>query len=143
MNPTEEIKQRLDIVEFINSYVPLQKAGRNYKGLCPFHPEKTPSFIVFPETQGWHCFGACSTGGDIFTFVMRRENMDFSEALHFLAEKAGVVLHPLDVDEIQQKDELDRLRAANAAAARRCYHVLMEAAQGEPRGSIWKSAVSP
>lgn len=132
MNPTEEIKQRLDIVEFINSHVPLQKAGRNYKGLCPFHPEKTPSFIVFPETQGWHCFGACSTGGDIFTFVMRRENMDFSEALHFLAEKAGVVLHPLDVDEIQQKDELDRLRAANAAAAQHYYHVLMEAAQGEP-----------
>ncbi len=132
MNPTEEIKQRLDIVEFIGSYVPLQKAGRNYKGLCPFHTEKTPSFIVFPESQGWHCFGACSTGGDIFTFVMRRENMDFSEALHFLADKAGVALQPLDVEEIHQKDELDRLRAVNAAAAQYYHHVLMETPQGEP-----------
>ena len=61
----EEIKDRLAIVEFITSYVPLEKAGRSYKALCPFHGEKTPSFIVWPETGTWRCFGACQTGGDI------------------------------------------------------------------------------
>ncbi|HHX63942.1 MAG TPA: DNA primase, partial [Chloroflexi bacterium] len=131
MSVVDEIKQRLDIVEFIGSYVPLQKAGRNYKGLCPFHSEKTPSFIVFPENQGWHCFGACSTGGDIFSFVMRRENMDFPEALRFLAERAGVDLRPLDDVEIEQRNELERLRAANAAAADYYHRVLMESPQGE------------
>jgi DNA primase len=131
MSVVDEIKQRLDIVEFIGGYLPLQKAGRNYKGLCPFHTEKTPSFIVFPETQGWHCFGACSTGGDILSFVMRRENMDFSEALRFLAAKAGVELRPLDTLEIEQKDELDRLRAVNLAAAQYYHHILLETSQGE------------
>jgi len=94
MSVAEEIKDRLDIVEVISAYVPLKKAGRNYKGLCPFHTEKTPSFVVFPETGTWHCFGACGTGGDIFTFIMRKENMTFGEALRFLAQKAGVPLEP-------------------------------------------------
>ena len=131
MSITDEIKQRLDIVEFIGGYVPLQKAGRNYKGLCPFHSEKTPSFIVFPETQGWHCFGACGTGGDIFTFLMRRENMEFREALEFLAQRAGIPLRPLDEAEIQIRDELDRLRGLNAAAADIYHRMLMETRQGE------------
>ena len=81
MSVVDEIKQRLDLVDVIGTYVPLTKAGRNYKGLCPFHSEKTPSFIVFPETQTWHCFGACGTGGDMFGFVMRRENVDFEGAV--------------------------------------------------------------
>jgi DNA primase len=131
MSVIEEIKQRLDIVEFIGGYVPLQKAGRTYKGLCPFHTEKTPSFIVFPESQTWHCFGACSTGGDIFTFVMRRENMDFPEALRFLAERAGVQLLPLDSAEIQHKGELERLRAINAAAAQHYHRLLLESPSAE------------
>jgi len=131
MSVVDEIKQRLDIVEFISSYVPLQKAGRNYKALCPFHTEKTPSFIVFPETQGWHCFGACSTGGDIFGFVMRQENMTFSEALRFLAERAGVDLRPLDQEEVKRRDELDRLRAVNSAAAHYYHRVLTGSAGGE------------
>lgn len=92
MTVVDEIKERLDIVEYINQYVPLKKAGRNYQGLCPFHAEKTPSFIVFPETQSWHCFGACGTGGDIFNFLMRRENIDFPEALRQLAGRAGILL---------------------------------------------------
>src|SRR5512137_1800747 len=92
MSVVDEIKDRLDVVEVIGSYVPLKKAGQNYKGLCPFHTEKTPSFVVFPASGTWHCFGACGTGGDIFTFVMRKENMTFSEALHMLAQRAGVTL---------------------------------------------------
>lgn len=131
MSVVDEIKRRLDIVEFIGSYVPLQKAGRNFKALCPFHTEKTPSFIVFAETQSWHCFGACSTGGDIFGFAMRQENMTFSEALRFLAERAGVSLRPLDGEEAKRKDEIDRLRAVNSAAAQHYHRVLMAAPAGE------------
>lgn len=131
MSVVDEIKRRLDIVEFIGSYAPLQKAGRNFKALCPFHTEKTPSFIVFAETQSWHCFGACSTGGDIFSFAMRQENMTFSEALRFLAERAGVSLRPLDGEEAKRKDEIDRLRAVNSAAAQHYHRVLMAAPAGK------------
>ena len=80
MSIAEEIKDRLDIVDVVSAYVPLRKAGRVYKALCPFHQEKTPSFVVFPESGTWRCFGACGTGGDLFAFVMKRENLDFREA---------------------------------------------------------------
>lgn len=91
----EAVKSRLDIVEVISEYVQLKRAGVNYKGLCPFHNEKTPSFVVSPEKQVFHCFG-CSAGGDLIGFVMKYEAMEFPEALRFLAEKAG-----LDPDEFQ------------------------------------------
>ncbi|MBN1400230.1 MAG: DNA primase [Anaerolineae bacterium] len=126
----DEIKQRLDIVELIGSYVPLQKAGRNYKAICPFHSEKTPSFVVFPDTQSWHCFGACSTGGDAFTFVMRQENLDFPEALRLLADKAGVQLTPLDEAEMERRDEVDRLRAIHTVAAQYYHRILLESEAG-------------
>ncbi len=92
MDPREEIKQKVDIVQFISEYVSLKKTGRNYKACCPFHTEKTPSFIVSPERQSWHCFGSCQTGGDVFSFLMKIENMDFPEALKTLAKRAGVTL---------------------------------------------------
>ncbi len=87
----EEIKSRIDIVELISEYVSLKKSGHNWKGLCPFHSEKTPSFMVNPARQAYKCFG-CGEGGDIFTFVMQNENLDFKEALKLLAKKAGVTL---------------------------------------------------
>ncbi len=91
-NEVELIKQKLDLVDFLRDYITLHPAGRNFKALCPFHQEKTPSFIVSPEKKLWRCFGSCGEGGDIFKFLMRYENIDFVEALKILAEKAGVEL---------------------------------------------------
>jgi DNA primase len=89
--PVELVKEKLDIVEFLKGHLALTPAGKNFKGLCPFHREKTPSFMVSPERQTWHCFG-CSLGGDVFSFVMRYENVEFGEALRLLAERTGVEL---------------------------------------------------
>ena len=87
----EEIRQRADIVDVISDYVKLRRSGRNYKGLCPFHQEKTPSFVVSPEKQLFHCFG-CGAGGNVFTFLMRQERMSFYEAVKALAERYGIEL---------------------------------------------------
>jgi len=91
MNELEEIKNKVDIVEYIGKYVPLKQSGRNFKGCCPFHNEKTASFMVSPEKQIFHCFG-CGKGGDIFTFTEEIEGVDFPTALREMAEKAGVKL---------------------------------------------------
>ena len=124
MSVITEVKQRLDIVEFVSEYVTLQKAGRNFKGLCPFHSEKHPSFFVFPEQQSWHCFGACGTGGDVFSFIMKREGIDFGQALRVLAQRGGVTLSPREAPSKADDEKRGRLFQINEAAAEYYYHIL-------------------
>jgi len=88
----QKIKEKLDVVEFLRGYLELKSAGKNFKACCPFHREKTPSFMISPERQTWHCFGSCGEGGDIIKFLMKYENIEFYDALKILADKAGVVL---------------------------------------------------
>lgn len=92
MDEVSQIRERIDLASFISEYIPLKKMGRNFKAICPFHNEKTPSFIVSPERQIWHCFGSCSKGGDVYTFLMEYENLEFVEALRILAKRTGVNL---------------------------------------------------
>lgn len=126
---TERIKNKIDIVNFISEYVDLKPAGKNHKALCPLHNENTPSFMVNRERQMWHCFG-CGRGGDIFTFIQEMEDMDFVEALQFLAERAGVELSNNFQNKTQQNLK-NRLRNINEEAAE-FYHnflVQMDSAQ--------------
>ncbi len=112
----DAIKDRSDIVDLIGTYVSLKRAGSNYNGLCPFHSEKTPSFTVFPDTQGFFCFG-CEAGGDAFTFIMRMENLDYKGSLEFLAKRAGI---ELPVDGRTERETVSRKRVfeMNLIAAR-------------------------
>jgi DNA primase len=109
---TAEIKSKLPVVDVVGETVTLKRAGTVHKGLCPFHAEKTPSFIVTPDRETWHCFG-CGEHGDIFTFVMRRDGLDFREALERLAERAGVELSERTAREDRRRK---RLRADEAPA---------------------------
>ncbi len=132
MSVVDEIKERIDAVDLISDYVQLKRSGRNYKGLCPFHAENTPSFVVFAETGTWHCFGACSEGGDIFTFVMKREGWDFRTALEELARRAGVELKPRTEQEEAEDQERAKLREILAAAATYYHNLLLNAPQAQP-----------
>jgi len=122
MSVVDEVKQRTDIVELIGQYTPLTKSGHTFRGLCPFHSEKRPSFFVYPDQHSWHCFGACNTGGDAFSFIMRKETLDFGEALRLLADRAGVIISARSEQETKGKD---RLYQANQAAARYFHNLLL------------------
>ncbi|MCY3867748.1 MAG: DNA primase [Chloroflexi bacterium] len=118
MSVTDEIKSRIDLVSYVQRHVPgLKKAGRNHKACCPFHNEKTPSFIVNPERQTWHCFGACSEGGDLFTFAQKIHGWDFKEALRELAAEAGIALRAQTPEQKSASDRRDALRGMVNAAA--------------------------
>jgi DNA primase len=128
MGVIDEVKQRTDIIEVVNQYTSLTKAGRTFRGLCPFHTEKTPSFFVYPEQQTWHCFGACATGGDVFSFVMKKEGMDFGEALRLLADRAGITISTRTEREAEGKEKLYK---ANQAAAHYFHDLLLNSPAGE------------
>ena len=121
MTPVEEIKQKIDIVDLVSGYVDLKKAGRNYRGLCPFHGEKTPSFMVSPELQIFKCFG-CGKGGDLFTFHQEIEGIDFAASLEVLAERAGVKLEKRAYDPNKEKRKI--LFQINELAAQ-YYHFIL------------------
>jgi DNA primase len=113
MSSIDDVKARIDIVDLVSEAgVKLRHSGRNYTGFCPFHGNtRTPAFVVWPESGTWRCFGECNEGGDIFKFVMKREGVDFKEALRRLAEKAGVQLEEYTPKQVEQREENDRLRS--------------------------------
>lgn len=127
----QEIKDKLDIVEVISSYVPLKKSGLNFRTVCPFHNEKTPSFNVSPQKQIWHCFG-CSLGGDVFGFVMRIENIEFRDALKMLAERAGVELPRYSRESKEQVDAREQFLRINKFAAAFYHKTLVDQKNAEP-----------
>jgi len=130
MGVIDEVKQRIDIVDIIGQYASLTKAGRTFRALCPFHSEKHPSFFVYPEQQSWHCFGACNTGGDVFSFIMKKQGIDFGEALRLLAQRAGVAI-PSRFEPGAESEERQRLYQINEAAALYFHNLLLDSPAGE------------
>ena len=130
MSVIDEVKHGTDIVAVIAQYTTLSKAGRTLRALCPFHSEKHPSFFVYPEQQSWHCFGACSTGGDVFSFLMKKENIDFGEALRLLAQRAGVTI-PSKLGNGHEKGKRERLYQVNEAATQYFHSQLLSSPLAE------------
>ena len=125
-----EIRERIEMVDLVQGYVPsLKKTGRNFKGLCPFHQEKTPSFVVFPDSQNFHCFG-CGKGGDLLTFYMLVENTEFRDALKELASRAGVTLD-VAASAPEHDAHRNRLIEVNELASTFFQHVLSKSPKGE------------
>jgi len=131
MDEVEEIKRRIDIVDLISSYLTLKKAGSNYKAICPFHQEKTPSFMVSGEKQIFKCFG-CGEGGDVFTFIEKMENLEFPEALRLLADRAGVELKRRKFAPEEGRDQKTKLYQINDFSARVFHKILVS----HPAGKI-------
>ncbi len=130
MGVIDEVKQRTDIVEVVGQYATLTKAGRTFRALCPFHSEKHASFFVYPEQQSWHCFGACNTGGDVLSFIMKKQGVDFGDALRLLAQRAGVII-PSRFEPEAGGDEKQRLFQINQAAAQYFHNLLLNSSDGE------------
>ena len=132
MSVTDDIKSRLDIVDVISEYVQLRKSGHSYSGFCPFHSNsRTPAFVVFPDSQTWRCFGACAEGGDVFGFLMKKEGLEFKEALHLLAERAGVTLEAITPERTEKTAAADRLTNLLAAATDYFHHLFLYAPEAE------------
>lgn len=127
----DKLKERIDIVELIGSYMQLKKAGRNFKGNCPFHQEKTPSFVVSPDRQLWRCFGSCGVGGDAIAFYMKYENLSFLEALKDLCKRYGI-----ELEQMPAEDKLahykERLIKINQAATDFYHYILTKSSIGKP-----------
>ena len=138
MSVLDDIKAKLDIVDVVEGYVTLRRSGSTLKANCPFHTEKTPSFIVTPARQSWRCFGACATGGDIFSFVMRAENIEFGDALRLLARRAGV-----ELGRSGDRSRSDTLHKINAAAAVYYQDVLKSEAGANAREYLDSRGVGP
>jgi len=136
MSDVEEVKRRLNIVDVIQDYVKLQKSGSNFRGRCPFHTEKTPSFFVSPEKQIWHCFGSCAKGGDIFSFLMELEGIEFRQALEILAKRAGVKLEHFERE--LHRDEKLTLFDINQAATDFFQKALEKTKGGERANDYYK-----
>lgn len=134
MSSIDEIKARIDITDLAaEAGVKLRRSGRSMSGFCPFHQNsRTPAFVIWPESGTWRCFGECNDGGDIFKFVMKKEGLDFKEALQRLAERAGVVLERLQVEKPEQKEENQRLRALLEDAVQLYRHHLTQTPAGHP-----------
>jgi DNA primase len=131
MSTVDEIKARVDILDLVSETVQLRRSGKSYTGFCPFHPNtRTPAFVVFPESGTWRCFGQCNEGGDIFSFLMKREGFDFSEALRQLAERAGVELKAPTPQEQAAAEEHDTLRALLEEAVTFYRHQLLNTQPG-------------
>ncbi len=140
MDEREQIRDRIDLVEFIGRYVTLSRAGSTYKACCPFHQEKTPSFVVSPERGTWHCFGACGEGGDLFKFLMKIEGLEFFDALKKLAAEAGVEL----ARKRQAPDPLDPVREIMGRVAAFYATALYESAEGQvARDYLRERGVAP
>lgn len=137
----QEIKDRNDIVEVVSQYVHLQKAGKGYKGLCPFHEEKTPSFTVSPDKQLWHCFGACQEGGDVIKFVQKIENLPFTEALERLARRAGITLERSS-DGHRRPSEREQIYEVNRYATQFFREQLQGSSGQEARAYLRKRGLS-
>lgn len=129
MDDVELIKQKIDIADLIGGYIPVKRAGRNFKANCPFHNEKSPSFVISPERQIWHCFG-CAKGGDVFTFVEEYERVGFSEALRILAEKANIKLTKT-VFRTQQDEKKSRIYEINHLTSLFYHYLLTEHKSGK------------
>ena len=134
MGSIDDVKSRIDIVDLVSEAgVKLRRSGRSYTGFCPFHANtRTPAFVVWPETGTWRCFGECNEGGDIFKFVMKKEGVDFKEALHRLAERAGVQLEEFTPLQAEQREANDHLRALLEEALTFYRHQLLNTPAGKP-----------
>jgi len=139
----EQVRQANDVVEVIGSYFPLKRAGANFRALCPFHKEKTPSFNVNPQKQIWHCFG-CGEGGDVFKFVMKYENLDFTASVRRLAERAGIRIEFKESTGGPSHDEKDLLIKLHEQAAAFFHEYLLKNKAAEPaRAYLKKRAITP